>query len=86
LLRHFERAAFFVKIAATYTPIALVKLGGSTGPFLLGVVWSITALGAAVNLLLPDRLVALGDVLYLFRAGPSWPCGSISARSCRRRL
>jgi hemolysin III len=65
LLRRFDHAAIFVKIAATYTPFALVKLGGTTGIFLLGVVWSITALGAAVKLLLPDRLGAIGYVLYL---------------------
>jgi hemolysin III len=65
LLRRFDHAAIFVKIAATYTPFALVKLGGSTGLFLLSVVWSITALGAAAKLLLPDRLVAIGYVLYL---------------------
>jgi hemolysin III len=65
LLRRLDHAAIFVKIAATYTPFALVKLGGTTGIILLGVVWSITALGAAVKLLLPDRLVAIGYVLYL---------------------
>ncbi len=65
LLRRFDHAAIYVKIAATYTPFALVKLGGSTGLILLSVVWSITALGAAAKLLLPGRLVVMGYVLYL---------------------
>jgi len=65
LLRRFDHAAIYVKIAATYTPFALVKLGGSTGLWLLGVVWSITALGAAAKLFLPGRLVVTGYVLYL---------------------
>jgi hemolysin III len=65
LLRRFDHAAIYVKIAATYTPFAFVKLGGTTGLFLLSVVWSITALGAAVKLFLPGRLVVMGYVLYL---------------------
>jgi hemolysin III len=65
LLRRFDHAAIYVKIAATYTPFALVKLGAVTGLCLLSVVWSITVLGAAVKLLLPGRLVVMGYVLYL---------------------
>jgi hemolysin III len=65
LLRRFDHAAIYVKIAATYTPFALVKLGAATGLCLLSVVWSITVLGAAVKLLLPGRLVVMGYVLYL---------------------
>jgi hemolysin III len=65
LLRRLDHVAIYVKIAATYTPFALVKLGGPAGLWLLGLVWSITALGAAAKLLLPDRLVVMGYVLYL---------------------
>jgi hemolysin III len=65
LLRRFDHAAIYVKIAATYTPFALVKLGGSAGLWLLGFVWAITMLGAAAKLFLPGRLVAMGYVLYL---------------------
>jgi hemolysin III len=65
LLRRLDHAAIYVKIAATYTPFALVKLGGATGLWLLGLVWSITALGAAARLFLPGRLVVTGYVLYL---------------------
>jgi hemolysin III len=65
LLRRFDHAAIYVKIAATYTPFALVKVGGTTGLCLLSVVWSITALGATAKLFLPGRLVATSYVLYL---------------------
>jgi hemolysin III len=67
LLRRFDHAAISVKIAATYTPFAFVKLGGSTGLWLLGLVWSMTALGAAAKLFLPGRLVVTGYVLYLLQ-------------------
>jgi hemolysin III len=65
LLRRIDHAAIYVKIAATYTPFALVKLGGTTGLSLLGLVWSITAVGAAAKLFLPGRLVVASYVLYL---------------------
>ncbi len=65
LLRRFDHAAIYVKIAGTYTPFALVKLGDTTGLALLGLVWSITAVGAAAKLLWPGRLVIMSYVLYL---------------------
>lgn len=65
LLRRFDHAAIFVKIAATYTPFALVTLGGTLGLFLFGLVWSITAVGAAAKLFLPGRLVITSYVLYI---------------------
>jgi hemolysin III len=65
LLRRFDHAAIYVKIAATYTPFALVKIGGSTGLWLLGLVWSITAFGAAAKLFLPGRLMVTGYALCL---------------------
>jgi hemolysin III len=65
LLGRFDHAAIYFKIASTYTPFALVKLGGTTGVVLLSVVWSITALGAAAKLLLPGRVMGMSYVLYL---------------------
>jgi hemolysin III len=65
LLRRFDHAAIYIKIAGTYTPFALVKLGDTTGLALLGLVWSITAVGATAKLLLPGRLVIMSYVLYL---------------------
>ncbi len=65
LLRRLDHAAIYVKIAGTYTPFALVKLGDPAGLVLLGVVWSITVVGATAKLLLPGRLVIMSYVLYL---------------------
>ena len=56
LLRRCDHAAIFVKIAATYTPFAAVKMGGAIGFALLGTVWGIALLGAAVKLIAPQRL------------------------------
>jgi hemolysin III len=65
ILRRFDQAAIYVKIAATYTPFAVVKLGGLVGYSLLGSVWSIGVLGVATKLLWPERFVRTSYVLYL---------------------
>jgi hemolysin III len=65
ILRRFDHAAIYVKIAATYTPFAIVKLGGPVGYALLGSVWAIGALGAAAKLLWPEHFVRTSYVLYL---------------------
>ena len=56
LLQRFDHAAIFVMIAGSYTPFALVKLGGPWGWGLLGFVWLAAALGATVKLLWPRHL------------------------------
>ena len=50
ILRRFDHAAIFVKIAGTYTPLALVSIGGGWGQTLLWAVWSIAAVGVALKL------------------------------------
>ncbi len=56
ILRRFDHAAIFVMIAGSYTPFALVKLGGPGGWVLLGFVWSAAVLCARVKLLRPHYL------------------------------
>jgi hemolysin III len=56
LLRRFDHAAIYVKIAGTYTPFA-VMMGNAAGLALLAAVWAITAFGATAKLLWPQRLV-----------------------------
>ena len=65
MLRRFDHAAIYVKIAGTYTPFAMVKMGDAAGFALLGAVWAITAFGATAKLLWPGRLVRTSYVLYL---------------------
>lgn len=65
LLRRLDHAAIFVMIAGTYTPLALIALGGAWGLGLLAAVWSVALLGLALNLFAPRlfRRVSIG--LYL---------------------
>jgi hemolysin III len=65
ILRRFDHAAIYVKIAGTYTPFAAIKMGDAAGFALLGAVWAITAFGATAKLLWPGRLVRTSYVLYL---------------------
>src|SRR5690242_3108127 len=64
-LQRFDHAAIFVKIAATYTPFALIKMGGVAGYTLLSVVWSIALFGAVGKLLLNLNWKGIDIVLYL---------------------
>jgi hemolysin III len=71
LLRRFDHAAIYVKIAATYTPFAAVKMGGIAGMALLGSVWAMAAVGVFARLLLPGQFVRTAYVLYLAQG---WVC------------
>ncbi|CAN1722120.1 hemolysin III [Hyphomicrobium sp. 1Nfss2.1] len=65
LLRRLDHAAIFIKIAATYTPFAAIKLGGGVGIGLLVAVWAIAIIGASAKLIAPAQFVRTAYVLYL---------------------
>lgn len=71
MLRRFDHAAIYVKIAATYTPFAVVKMGGVAGLGLLGAVWAVGLFGVAAKLFWPAQLVRTSYVLYLAQG---WAC------------
>jgi hemolysin III len=56
LLQRVDHAAIFVMIAGSYTPFALLKIGGPLGWSLVGFVWLAAAGAAAVKLLRPQHL------------------------------
>jgi hemolysin III len=64
-LRKLDQAAIFIKIAGTYTPFALVKMGGVAGYTLLGVVWAVALSGALAKLLIKPRKDWFSIPLYL---------------------
>lgn len=71
LLRRFDHAAIYVKIAATYTPFALVKMSGAAGIGLLIAVWAVGLFGVAAKLFWPAQLARTSYVLYLAQG---WAC------------
>lgn len=64
-LRRIDQAAIFLKIAGTYTPFALIKMGGYVGFALLSSVWIIALAGAAGKLLLTQSWDRTAIALYL---------------------
>jgi hemolysin III len=71
LLRRCDHAAIFIKIAATYTPFAVAKMGGTVGLVLLAAVWGIALAGAAAKLIAPHRVAGMSTLLYLAQG---WLC------------
>jgi hemolysin III len=65
VLRRCDHAAIFLKIAGTYTPFAVVKMGGLAGYGLLISVWAIALLGAGAKLLLTSSWDRVAIPLYL---------------------
>lgn len=65
ILRRFDHATIYVKIAATYTPLALVKIAAMPGTLLLAAVWGIAVFGASAKLFWPTQLARTSYVLYL---------------------
>lgn len=65
LLRRLDHAAIFLMIAGTYTPFILIKMNTPWGLGLLAVVWTIAAIGIALQLFAPRFLYGLSTALYL---------------------
>lgn len=64
-LRKLDQAAIFIKIAGTYTPFALVKMGGFAGYALFGVVWTVAVAGASLKLAVKPGRDWVSIPLYL---------------------
>lgn len=69
ILRRLDRSAIYLMIAGTYTPIALIGVGGEWGKWLVIAVWAIAAIGIAKTLLFREIPERLSLVLYL---GQGW--------------
>jgi len=65
VFRRFDHAAIFLMIAGTYSPFALIVMGGGWGVGVFLFVWIIAACGAAMKLLRPGRFERLSVAVYL---------------------
>jgi hemolysin III len=63
--RRLDHAAIFLMIAGTYTPFALVRMGGAWGLGIAGFVWLVAITGIALKLLYPHRLEGISTAIYL---------------------
>jgi len=65
ILRRLDHAAIFIMIAATYTPLAVNRLSGFTGDYILVAIWLAATFGVVMKLLFPRRFEIASIVLYL---------------------
>jgi hemolysin III len=63
--RRLDHAGIFLMIAGTYTPFALVRMGGGWGLGIAIFVWVAAVAGIALKLLYPRRFEGISIVLYL---------------------
>lgn len=65
VLRRLDHAAIYLMIAGTYTPMALIGLGGAAGIWLTAAIWALAALGMVMKLGFFHRFERAGFWLYL---------------------
>jgi hemolysin III len=68
-LKVFDHSAIFALIAGSYTPFALVGLGGAWGWSLFGVVWGLALAGILFKLFFTGRFKLVSTLLYI---GMGW--------------
>jgi hemolysin III len=72
LFQLFDHIAIYLLIAGTYTPYMLVSLRDGNGWQIIGVVWSLAAVGTLSEIYLSGRAVKVGQmIIYL---GMGWAC------------
>lgn len=71
VLRVVDHCAIFLLIAGTYTPVALVGLGGAWGWSLFGVAWGVAAAGIVFKVFAGGRFGALSTAAYV---AMGWLC------------
>jgi hemolysin III len=64
-LQSLDQSAIFLMIAGTYTPIAVIGLGGAIGTALTGAVWSAATSGVLLRLRRPSLFRRIDVALYL---------------------
>ncbi|HEY2071045.1 MAG TPA: hemolysin III family protein [Rhizomicrobium sp.] len=65
ILRRFDHSAIFIMIAATYTPFAAHRLGGTWGPVILTAIWVCATIGVALKMLYPRRFELASVAFYI---------------------
>jgi len=69
VLRRADHATIYLLIAGSYTPIALVAVGGAAGWAILAAAWSVAGLGVLLKVVWFHRAGVVGGVLYV---GMGW--------------
>ncbi|MEJ2582582.1 MAG: hemolysin III family protein [Acidobacteriota bacterium] len=65
VLRVFDHSAIFLLIAGTYTPLALVAVGGTWGWSLFATIWALATIGVLLNTIAHGRWRWFSITLYV---------------------
>jgi hemolysin III len=65
VMRIVDHAAIYLLIAGTYTPFALITIGGVSGWYIFGVAWGLAALGMLYEIFFCGRFAFISILLYL---------------------
>ncbi len=65
LLRRLDHASIYLMIAGTYTPFCVLAIGGMWGGVLLGTVWTLSLLAAAMRVAGWPRREGVASAIYL---------------------
>jgi hemolysin III len=65
VLRKLDHSAIYLLIAGTYTPLALVAIGGAWGWSLFAIIWTLAVVGVAAKVWLGFRYPRLSVAMYL---------------------
>ena len=68
-LKKLDHSSIFLLIAGTYTPIALIAIGGSTGWLIVGIEWGLAIAGIILKQFFVYRFKALSLIVYI---GMGW--------------
>lgn len=66
LFQKFDHSAIYFLIAGSYTPIALIIIGGEAGWIIFAIEWSIAIIGIALKFIYPNRFETLSLIAYIF--------------------
>ena len=64
LFNRFDHISIFLLIAGTYTPVILLKLGGTAGWVLFGLQWGIAFAGAILKIFFTGKFEVASLILY----------------------
>lgn len=60
-----DHCSIYLLIAGSYTPFTLISLDGTTGWFMLGIIWALALFGIALKVLFINRFEVFSLILYL---------------------
>jgi len=69
LFRIFDHCSIYILIAGTYTPFALIAIGGSLGWTIFGIEWGLALCGIIFKMFFIERFKAISLICYL---GMGW--------------